>query len=275
MPLLKLAAKRLVAQRMLAVALLITMAFAIGVLAAGPIYAEASKQAILTGEINQSDSTVKNVRFTLNPSAGLDQNTIEARVQSVLRGLPESHVAFQMRTPQLTVQGPRGTQQTFLLYRDQGIQQLHFVAGAPPSQPGQLGVPEALRTVLGTVGDSIVVATGAGPELTYRISGLYQEPRRGDPRWFGSGAPFPQEGNPTSPSTVPFVGTREAVELAIGQLDLDGSQRFDWDVYLRVNGVPIDTLASYIPRITAAQTALRSTPGLTSIVATTGLPALV
>ena len=80
MPLLKLAAKRLVAQRMLAVALLITMAFAIGVLAAGPIYADASQQAILTGEVSQSDATVKNVRFTLNPSAGLSQTQVETRV---------------------------------------------------------------------------------------------------------------------------------------------------------------------------------------------------
>ena len=55
MALLRLAFKRLVAQRMLALALLITMAFAIGVLAAGPIYTDASRQAILTGEVSRSE----------------------------------------------------------------------------------------------------------------------------------------------------------------------------------------------------------------------------
>jgi FtsX-like permease family len=275
MSLLKLAFKRLVAQRMLAVALLITMAFAIGVLAAGPIYADASREAILRGEVAQSDPTVKDVRFTLNPTAGLDQNTTEARVNSVLRGLPAHRVVFEMRTPPLTVSGPRGTIQTFMLYRDGGLKLLHYTAGQAPTLPGQLAVEESFRTVLGGVGDSIVVSTGQGPTLTYHISGLYQEPRARDPRWFGTGAPFPQEGNPTSPSTPPMVGVRDSVGLAIGQLNLDGTQRYDWDVYLKVEDASLDQLASYIPRVTAAGTAIRSTPGLSGVVATTGLDALV
>ena len=275
MPLLKLAAKRLVAQRMLAVALLITMAFAIGVLAAGPIYAEASQQAILTGEVGQSDETVKNVRFTLNPTVGLSQAEVETRVGSILRGLPAHRVVFQMRTPQLTVQGPRGTLQTFMLYRDGGLQQVHYTQGTAPTQPGQLAVPETYRTVLGGVGDAIVVSTGRGPTLTYHISGLFREPRLGDPAWFGEGAPFPQPDNPTSPTSVPLMGVRDALGLAVGQLNLDGTQRYDWDVYLRVDGASLDTLASYLPRITEAQTALRSTPGISNIAAATGLDALV
>ena len=47
----------------------LTMAFAIGVLSAGPVYTDASRQAILTGEVSQADTAIKNVRFTLNPSA--------------------------------------------------------------------------------------------------------------------------------------------------------------------------------------------------------------
>ena len=58
--------KRLLAQRLLALALLVTMAFAIGVLVAGPIYTQGSREAILSGELAGSDTATKNVRFTLN-----------------------------------------------------------------------------------------------------------------------------------------------------------------------------------------------------------------
>src|SRR5215471_2762368 len=141
MAFLKLAAKRLIAQRVLAVALIITMAFAIAVLVAGPIYASASHEAILNGEIAQSDASVKDVRFTLNPQAGLALGRVESQVGEQLQTLPQQHVAFMERTPTLNVTGPKGSLATFLLYRDLGLRDVRFVQGTAPAQPGELAVP--------------------------------------------------------------------------------------------------------------------------------------
>lgn len=275
MAFLRLAFKRLVAQRTLALALLITMAFAIGVLAAGPIYTDASRTAILTGEIARSDTIVKNVRFTLNPQKGLAESSFEPRVSDILQGLPQHKVVFMVRSPNVLVTGPRGSSQDFLVYRDGGLQDVQYVAGGPPASGNQLAMPVTYRTVIGGVGDTITLSTGTGQSIDYTISGLFKEPKRGDPRWFGTGAPFPVEGIPTSPFTPPLLGRRDAVEVAIGSLGLDGSQRYDWDVYLNVNGVSLGQLASYGPAINHAQQQLQQISGLSGIVNTTGIDALV
>src|SRR5262249_22473973 len=87
--------------------------------------------------------------------------------------------------------------------------------------------------------------------------------------------PFPVEGIPTSPFTPPLLGRRDAVEVAIGTLGLDGSQRYDWDVYLNVNGESLGRLATYPAAIHHAQQQLQQIPGLSGIVNTTGIDALV
>jgi hypothetical protein len=46
--------RRLVAQRLLAAALLVAMAFTVGVLVAGPIYANGSGRAIVSGTVAQT-----------------------------------------------------------------------------------------------------------------------------------------------------------------------------------------------------------------------------
>src|SRR5262245_110522 len=180
MALLRLAFKRLVAQRTLALALLITMAFAIGVLAAGPIYTDASRQAILTGEIARSDTIVKNVRFTLNPQKGLAESSFDSKVADILQALPQHKVVFMVRSPNVQVTGPRGSSQDFVLYRDGGLQDVQYVAGGPPTSASQMAMPVTYRTVIGGVGDAITLSTGTGQSIQYTISGLFKEPKRGD-----------------------------------------------------------------------------------------------
>ena len=55
--------KRFVAQRLLGLAVVVTLAFSVGVLVAGPIYADAARSAILSSAIQSAAVTVANVRI--------------------------------------------------------------------------------------------------------------------------------------------------------------------------------------------------------------------
>src|SRR5262249_5686750 len=156
----------------------------------------------------QSDASVKDVRFTLNPQPGLALDRVESQVGDQLHTLPQQHVAFMERTPTLNVTGPKGSLATFLLYRDLGLRDVRFVQGTAPAQLGELAIPAEDRTLLGGVGDSLQVSNASGA-LTYRITGLYLPPGLEDQRWFGDGEPFPRpfvpgQFNP-SPSTIPLL----------------------------------------------------------------------
>ena len=58
--------KRFVAQRLLGLAVVVTLAFTVGVLVAGPIYADAAREAILSSSIGSEGVTVRE-----RPPAGL------------------------------------------------------------------------------------------------------------------------------------------------------------------------------------------------------------
>src|SRR5437879_1953444 len=98
MAFLRLVGKRLLAQRMLALALLTTVAFSIGVLVAGPIYARGSQEAILSGRLAQSDVSLKNVRLSAYSAPGFSQLSADRAVKSALRGLPVTRVVRQAET---------------------------------------------------------------------------------------------------------------------------------------------------------------------------------
>ena len=55
--------KRFVAQRLLGLAVVVTLAFSVGVLVAGPIYADAARSAILSTAIQGAAVTVANARI--------------------------------------------------------------------------------------------------------------------------------------------------------------------------------------------------------------------
>ena len=55
--------KRFFAKRLLGLAIVVTLGFTIGVLVAGPIYADAAREAILSSATSTAPVTVGNVRF--------------------------------------------------------------------------------------------------------------------------------------------------------------------------------------------------------------------
>ena len=57
--------RRLVAQRLLALGVVLTLAFSVGVMASGPIYTDAARNSILASAIATASVPVANVRVDL------------------------------------------------------------------------------------------------------------------------------------------------------------------------------------------------------------------
>ncbi len=87
--------KRLVAQRLLGLAMVVTLAFSIGVLVAGPIYADSAREAILSSQIHTGDVTVKNVRVTTFGSDQFDFARADQDLRKALRSIPVDQLIRQ------------------------------------------------------------------------------------------------------------------------------------------------------------------------------------
>ena len=64
--------KRFVAQRLLGSAIVVTLGFTIGVLVAGPIYADAAREAITSAAVKTAPVTVRNARFSVYGTPDFD-----------------------------------------------------------------------------------------------------------------------------------------------------------------------------------------------------------
>ena len=73
--------KRFFAQRLLGLAIVVTLGFTIGVLVAGPIYADAAREAILSSAVSTAPVTVKNVRFLTYGNPAYDYETANATLE--------------------------------------------------------------------------------------------------------------------------------------------------------------------------------------------------
>ena len=81
--------KRFFAQRLLGLAIVVTLAFTIGVLVAGPIYADAAREAILSSATSTAPVTVGNVRFLMYGNPSFDYATADAELEDAVSEQPD------------------------------------------------------------------------------------------------------------------------------------------------------------------------------------------
>jgi hypothetical protein len=270
MAFLSLVGKRMLAQRMLALALLITMAFAIGVLVAGPIYANGSQEAILSGKLAQSDVSLKNVRLSAYSAPGFSQLSADQAVTAALRGLPVTHIVRQAETYQLNFVGERSPIQTFVGYRDGAFRHLR-IRGRAPVAPDEIAVPEGDGYPLGGVGARVRIQAAKGLSVDLTVTGVFVIPTGDQQFWFGSQSIFPQTNNPTSPSTIPILTTEPGFEHIAQSLHLATGQLYEWDAYLNLDGKSVDQIRAIPPMVQQAAVKLTAVPGLSTVTAQTGL----
>src|SRR4029450_13947793 len=89
--------KRFFAQRLLGLAIVVTLGFTIGVLVAGPIYADAARGAILSSAVSTAPVTVKNVRFLTYGNPAYDYETANAPLENEVSSLPVGEIVPQGR----------------------------------------------------------------------------------------------------------------------------------------------------------------------------------
>ena len=225
--------RRLMAQRLLALGVVLTMAFSVGVMASGPIYTDASRESILTSTIATATIPTKNVRVDLYGDPAFDLQQADRQVRDAAAGLPVQQIVSQ---GEATVRvGPSAARATSvpMLFRDGSEGHLTFREGAAP-HGGEIALASGLADSHALrVGDHVQVVGPTNEAVTLSVSGIFEPPAAPtDPFWFGEETPFPF-GNSEEP--VPVVVDRSTATDLAQRIDL--TTHYVWDVYLDLSGI--------------------------------------
>jgi putative ABC transport system permease protein len=265
--------KRFVAQRLLGLAVVVTLAFSVGVLVAGPIYAEAAREAILSSELTGAPPTVRNARLQVFGDESFDWASADDVITDRVDALPADKVVRQgLGTVRLLSPGGRSVP---LLARE-GAEDHLEIQGEPPGADGILLHVAMARTLGVRRGDRIAIIGPTGSELKLTVSGTYVTPDRGDAFWFGSQSPFPNRTDDTDATRPqPVIVDIDTLVRATSRLGL--TTQYSWDVYLALTGVPFER-ASEVPNdLQRVFTSLQGEEGLdlSSMTLISGLGTLV
>lgn len=201
--------RRLVAQRLLALGVVLTLAFSVGVMASGPIYTDAARNSILASAIATASVPVENVRVDLYGGSSFNWAAADRQVQALSSLLPVQTIVPQGET---TVRiGPSGGSVP-MLFRAGGGAHLAYRSGTAPGV-GEVAVPIGLAQLSGIkLGDRVEVLGPTNEHRTVQVSGIFDPPARTDAFWFGEDTPFPQ-GDSSDPVPV-LVDQPTALTLA-------------------------------------------------------------
>jgi len=262
--------KRFVAQRLLGLAVVVTLAFTIGVLVAGPIYADASREAILSSAIRTAAVTVKNVRYSVYGNDEFPWAQADAQIRSVAEAnLPVSGLVRQGRGEVRLAKGDT-VLSTPILFRDGAPDHLPY-KGRPPIGPGEAALPTGVAKLLGVErGDEVTAIGPTGDERILTVVGTFGAPDRGDPFWYGTQNPFP---SPDSTELPPALFGSD------GYLDLAGAigltSEYAWDAYLDFSGLSYEQALEVPTAVERTAEELRqSNPALANLRVTSGLATL-
>ena len=263
--------KRFIAQRLLGLAIVVTLGFTIGVLVAGPIYADAAREAILSSATSTAPVTVGNVRFLTYGNPSFDYAAADAALQDAVSELPVGEVVPQGRgTVRLLGADPTAPLSLTVMFRDGATEHLPY-RGEPPVGPDEIALPGGIARLLGVdLGETVTAIGPTGEEATLTLVGRFDPPERDDPFWYGDQTPFPP---PDSTELPPGLMDRAGyLEVAP---DLGVTSEYVWDIYLDLVGVPFER-AEQIPQdIERIADELRATPGFAQLQVATGLDTLI
>ena len=263
--------KRFFAQRLLGLAIVVTLGFTIGVLVAGPIYADAAREAILSSAVSTAPVTVKNVRFLTYGNPAYDYETANATLEDEVSSLPVGKIVPQGRgTVRLVGADPNAPLSLTVLFRDGAADHLPF-RGEPPRGPREIALPSGIARLLGVdLGDTVTAVGPTGEQAELTLVGRFEPPDREDPFWFGDQTPFPPpDSTELSPALMDRAGYLEVAPR------LGVTSEYVWDVYLDLIGIPF-VRAERIPQeIERISDKLRATQEFTQLQVSTGLDTLV
>ncbi len=280
--------KRFVAQRSLGLAVVITMAFSIGVLVAGPLYADASREAILSAVLRSGSVTATNVRYEVFGGVGFDHVEADAAITDAIAALPTDALVRQAVST-VRLGGTAGPSAP-LFFRDAAIAHLTGYEGAAPGV-GEIVLARLTARALGIgQGDRLIVVGPTDVETRLTVAGVFDPPSLSpgggqivltdraeagsvfgsdDEYWFDGRSPFP---DPGSGDPQPVLVSRETFLGLTAELELAGE--YAWDAYLALDA-PYLEVRTVPGRIRAVENELAGLAELSSIHAGSGLGTLI
>ena len=248
MAMLRFLSRRLVAQRLLALGVVLTLAFSIGVMASGPIYTDAAREFIVTSSIATATIPTKSIRVDTYWDHSFSWTRAD---QMVAAAAAETGVPVGQIVRQGEATARVGPQQASvpLLFRDGSQDHLTFRSGAAPG-PDEVAITVGLAYSSGLhLGDTLDVLGPTNGRAALRISGIFSPPPdASDPFWFGEGSPFPfNYGDNRDPD--PIVVDRDTEQRLSDDLGL--TTHLTWDLYLDLSGITY-TRAAALPDATTA-----------------------
>jgi ABC-type lipoprotein release transport system permease subunit len=249
----------------------VTLGFTIGVLVAGPIYADAAREAILSSATSTAPVTVGNVRFLTYGDPSFDYSAADADLEDAVSELPVDEVVPQGRgTVRLLGADPTAPLSLTVMFRDGATEHLPY-RGEPPVGPGEIALPGGIARLLGVdLGETVTAIGPTGEQAMLTLVGRFDPPERDDPFWYGDQTPFPPPDSTELPPGLMDRGGYLEVAPSLGV-----TSEYVWDVYLDLVGVPFER-AERIPQdIERIADELRATAGFAQLQVATGLDTLI
>lgn len=254
-----LAVRRAVAQRFLTAATVCALAFSVGVLAAGPIYAAGAEQAIVYASMRSANPLTKDTFVSLLTWPGFDLLDASRLVRSGLAPLHISQWTLQEESGNSIVSLGHRSAEAPIAYRDGLFRKLPLVEGRDPSKPDEVLVPQSLAAALGLApGSHISLSHNAITHAT--VSGIYWPARGKDSLVYADHRLL------SDPSHEPLLTTRggfAALTRAFGQTS---DVAIEWDAEPSFTGLTVAGLRALVPREEQSSAQIRATLGGTTVV---------
>ena len=255
---LRLAARRAIAQRFLTAATVCALAFSVGVLVTGPIFAAGAEQAIVYGYMRSASPLAKDTFVSLLTWPDFDMSDASQRLRSGLAPLHISKLTRQELSGNSVVSLGHRSAAARIAYRQGLFRELLVVQGRDPSTPDEVLVPQPLAAALG-------IAPGARISLTQNatahatVSGIYRAARGKDPLLYAGHRLL------SSPSSAPLLATSAGFDALTRSFGQTNGIAIEWDAEPSFSGLTVADLRTLALREEESGARIRTTLGGTTV----------
>jgi hypothetical protein len=253
-----LAARRALAQRFLTAATVCALAFSVGVLAAGPIYAAGAGQAVVFAFMRSASPLAKDTFVSLLTWPGFDLSHASQLVRSGLAPMRISQQTLQEVSGNSVVSlGPRSAVAP-IAYRAGLFRKLPLVEGRDPATPDEVLVSQPLAATLG-------IAPGARISLRQQgtahatVSGVYWSAPGQDPLVYARHRLL------SSPSRAPLLTTNAGFAALTRSFGQTSDIAVEWDAEPSFSGLTVADLRTLALREEQSSARIRATLGGTTV----------
>jgi hypothetical protein len=234
------------------------LAFSVGVLATGPIFAAGAEQAIVYGYMRSASPLTKDTIVSLLTWPGFDLSNASQRLRSGLAPLHISQLTRQEVSGNSVVSLGRHSAVARVAYRHGLFRKLLVVQGRDPSTPDEVLVPQPLAAALGIApGARISLSQDATTSAT--VSGVYWAARGRDPLVYARHRLL------SSPSGAPLLTTSAGFDALTRSFGQTNGIAMEWDAEPSFSGLRVADLRALALREEESGARIRATLGGTTV----------